>query len=157
MKRIHWNEFIVPAIALAFAISYWIQVKGQSRAVVMVPYIFIALICVLIVGVILNNAVSKADPKDAPQEPAKVHGTFQHWVFSQKKELGLIVLSIAYYFAFDPLGFTGSNLLFLLLAFRVAGVQPKKTVIYSCVTTAVMYVVSELLQLNAPQFPWFLR
>lgn len=157
MKRIQWNELIVPAMVFVFAFSFWIQVRGQSRAVVIVPYIIIALILILIGFVIFSHAVSKAEKKDLSEGPARLFVMFQHWFFSQKRELALIALSIAYCFLFDPFGFTGSNFIFLMLAFPIAGLKLKKSVVYGCATTVVMYAVSEILQLTAPQFPWFLR
>ena len=157
LKRIQLKELIVPAIVLAFVVSYWIQVRGQSRAVVLIPYGTIWLILILIAVVIFTQAASKADKKEVPGQSAERPVPFQQWISNHKRELGLIVLSIAYCFIFYPLGFTVSNLVFLLLAFPVAGLRPKQSVIYGCVTTAVMYAVSEILQLNAPQFPWFLR
>ena len=157
LRRVRWQELIVPGIIVLFVISYWIQVRGQSRAVIIIPYGTMWLVLLLTAIVIYAHLFRKGAREEKNGPDTKAVPRLKDGLLAYKRESGLIALSVGYYFAFDPLGFTGSNLIFLLLGFRVAGLKTTKSIVYSLITTAILFGTSTLLQLDAPNIPWFLR
>jgi hypothetical protein len=163
---IRWKELIAPGIMLLAILFYWVQVRGQARAVVLIPYGVIVLLLVLIALVIWEQALikGKRKGKDHPKEikirSPEVQGMKERlgkWLLAYKREFIFILLSIGYYFAFIHLGFTLANILFLILAFLTTGLKWKPLFWCTVITVVIFYMTSSLMQLDAPELPWFLR
>lgn len=159
---IRWKELIVPGIVFFFAIYYGLQVKGQTRAVVMIPYGVIVLLLGLIAVVIWREAIVKDKVRAGSGEQiSSTHRAYSlkeravGWVLGYKRELGLTFLSIGYYVGFEIIGFTLDNVIFLMLSFSILGLNWKRSVIYTFFTAIAIYLSASLMQLNVPAAPWF--
>lgn len=158
-----WNELVVPAVTLVVAFAYWLQVRGQARTVVMVPLGAIVLLAVLCLALLWrevrkqphHDVASQAMSPPLPSDPSgALHQLGFAWVGRYRREIGLVVLCCGYYLAFERIGFHLANILFLWLTFLNCGVRWTQAVVYGALTTAALYLFTELVKLNVPTAPW---
>ena len=152
------GEWVVPALAALLALTYWWQVRGQDRVVVLLPNVLVLLVLLLAVVVVWREAVqTRSGPDDGRKGALSLAGVRQRlgaWIADHRRELSLVALSVAYYVLFERLGFHLANLLFLTLAFLAMGLDWRRTAGYAVGVSFVVYVSAYLLQLNVPPAPW---
>jgi hypothetical protein len=155
--RIKRDELVVPTIILLFSFSYWIQVKGQTRVVVLIPYGALVAITILSVLVIGRDAVGRYAELAKSTKHMSILNGIRDFVSMHRKELGLVAISIGYFLVLSRLGFTLDNVLFLLAAFSITGLNWRQKILYTVLTSLVLFGAADLMQLNVPHMPWFLR
>jgi hypothetical protein len=137
-------------------------VKGQPRVVVLIPYGLIVLILGILGVVIFRDVISRKQVQHGLSEKSgrqqKVDSATKklaYWLLNNKRQFGLLLLSFVYYIAFEKIGFTLANVVFLILAFPMSGVGWKRSVIYTLAMVLILYTTAELMQMNVPRAPWF--
>jgi hypothetical protein len=136
------HALVVPGLVAAGSIAYWVQIAGARRAVVFVPSGVLTLIAIFLAIVVffeLKNRTSQ--------------NTRYDWA-SARRPLGLLVLSVAYYFVFTELGFHVANLLFIFCASIVMGLSLQKSVISAVLATVVLFGLAHVMSFQLPDPFW---
>lgn len=139
LSRLH--ALVVPLFIAVMSLAYWVQLEGARRSAVVVPNGVLVLIGIFIVIVVIQEIRS---PPRAPRfETADV-----------LVPLGIVALSIAYYFAFVNLGFHVSNVLFVFVTSLMTGIRPIKAVTLAVSAGLVLFAMAWLMNFNTPDPIW---
>ena len=146
------GELLVPAIVLLGCLLYWLHVQDARSVARRVPDAVIVFTVALAMIVLIRAMFfPPAGPATGPAEesgvPASGRGNFLRRLF-------FIILCIGYYAVFSVLGFNLANVIFLLLAYPLAGLGLVGTVAGAVTSSAVFYGLARVMEFNIPLGPF---
>lgn len=146
--RINWGEAIVPILTLLFGVAFLLQTLDAPNVAIFWPAVIGTLTCALWLGVVVKFVLLKEKiSKNGKKVDAKK-------IFNDFKRPGLILFgSFGYLFALPWLGFTLSNLVFMLIIFRGLGGTKWLNNVLIALGIAIFLHISliVIMQLSLPQ------
>jgi hypothetical protein len=144
-RKVNLGEIVVPALALAFVAAYFIQVRNAPAVALYWPLTVAAALALFWVAVVVRFVWVRQEPsglvvkKAAGLIPARVALVF--------------FASVGYLAVVSWLGFTLSNITFMLVIFRGLGGRNWTRNIFVALAIAVFLHVAlvVLMQLSLPQ------
>ncbi len=114
-RRINWGEALIPGLALAFGLAYFLQTAGAPTVALYWPLMTAAVVAPLWVMIVFLFVLAKsAKPKSA--------GLRISWFWGQGGRVSLIFLgAVGYLVVIRFLGFSVTNFCFQLFIFRGLG------------------------------------
>ncbi|NNU79053.1 hypothetical protein HMH01_01255 [Halovulum dunhuangense] len=137
------GEMIVPLLVLIGCVLFWWHIQEARSVAQRVPNLVLVFTLALTLLVGVRIFVLGKGGKDGAAIDLK-DGTLH-------KRVAFLGLCLVYYLTFQPLGFTLSNLLFLLLAYRLAGLGWRQTGFAALVSTIVFHGLALLMDFNVPK------
>jgi hypothetical protein len=147
LKGIRREELLVPFLVVIFSISYITQVWGAPRVVVLWPYIVMALLLICTVAVVIEGLAGGWRHKDLTD--ASGPGALA-WLRKGVKPLIISGVTIIYLAAFERMGFTLANLLYLMTLFWALGTRRARVIVG---ISLIIAVVLHLAMINFLQMP----
>ena len=135
------QNYLFPALIAGFALSYWLQIKGQRQSVVMFPAAILVLIAILLAVVIIDEW---RKPEETPAPNLR----------DLRPVAILIGMSVFYYFSLITLGFDISNFWFSLIGSLVMGLNVTRSMLVAVCTTVILFALSRAMEFNTPQPFW---
>ena len=120
LRRIRWEELLVPFLSIFFSLIYLVQVWRETRVVGLWPYINIAMLIGCSALIVLKDRMEGRGQEDRKE------GTFVGilpWMKTAVKPLLISGATIIYLAAVDYLGFTLSNFLYLVILIWLLGTR----------------------------------
>jgi len=142
------GELIVPAIVLIGCLLYWLHIQDARSVSRRVPngviFFTVGMTVLAVLREFVRSARTDAQAPDAqPLESAVV-----------MKRVAFVLLCIGYYLAFGVLGFNLANLVFLALAYVVAGMAPLIALPTAIASTVVFWALARVMDFNVPSGPF---
>ncbi|MDF1608686.1 hypothetical protein PZ897_10905 [Hoeflea sp. YIM 152468] len=151
--RSKWGELIVPAIVLLGCLLFWFHIQEARSVTRRIPEPVIVL-TVLTTLIILMRTVFQ---KSAGKDEADAALPDQEAAPTTKREIlirvAFLILCVGYYFSFGSLGFSLTNLLFLLLAYPLVGLGPIGTAVGAVVSSLTFHFLAWVMNFNVPVGP----
>lgn len=145
------GELIVPAIVLAGCLLYWLHVQDARSVARRVPDGVIIFTVALTVLVVIRAFLFPTPPGgQIPKSNDAI--AFDGRGFG--KRALFVALCVGYFFAFSRLGFNLANLLFLLVAYPLAGLGVGWSIAGAAISTVVFYLLAQVMDFNVPLGPF---
>jgi len=148
-SRPNAGELIVPSLVLIGCLLYWLHVQDARSVAQRVPLaviVFTVAMTLVVVGRTFLGPVVAAEntEADAPAEDRRIFASRAIFV----------ALCGGYFFVIGRLGFDLANLIFLLLAYPLAGLRLVWTVPASVASAAIFHVLARVMEFNVPTGPF---
>jgi hypothetical protein len=142
------GEMIVPAIVLIGCLLYWLHIQDARSVARRVPNGVIVFTVGMTVLAMLREFVwpARNDAQTADAQPLESAVVM--------KRVAFVLLCIGYYLAFGVLGFNLANLVFLALAYVVAGMAPLIALPTAIASTVVFWALARVMDFNVPSGPF---
>lgn len=149
VSRSKAGELIVPGVVLIGCLLYWMHVQDARSVAQRVPLaviVFTVLMLLMVVGrTVLGTAWASEDTEaDAPSTDRRIF----------VNRALFIALCAGYFVAFGRLGFDLANVVFLLLAYPLAGLKLVWTIPAAIASSAVFHVLASVMEFNVPAGPF---
>lgn len=143
-ERRKLGELIVPAIVLLGCLLYWLHVQDARSVARRVPngviLFTVAMTVLALAREFLFPSLTEQDTDTLPPVPRDV--LFKRVLF--------VLLCLGYFFAFSWLGFNLANLIFLLLAYRLAGLSLVGAVPAAIASSVIFYLLAQVMDFGVP-------
>ena len=151
MKHYRLGEIVVPLIALAGCALYWLHVQDAQPVAQRVPetVIIFTVICtaIVLIRVIFFPAAGSSQENGSEEKASALRrGDFI-------RSSLFILLCVGYYMVFSRLGFNLANLIFLLLAYPLAGLNITWSIFGAFSSSAVFCGLAWVMKFNVPLGP----
>ena len=142
------GEFIVPVTVLIGCFLFWYHIQDARSAARRVPN-YVIIFTVTMTGLVLLQRI-----RDLFRVESDGSGnTVTYNLMGVAKATVFIFVCILYYFAFDTVGFNTANLVFLLVAYPLAGLPLSSSVIASIVSSVAFFGLAKIMEFNVPLGP----
>jgi predicted secreted protein len=142
------GELIVPGIVLVGCLLFWLHVQDARSVARRVPSGVILFTLALTLLTLAREFVfPPKDDQNASAEPPAGRDVLV-------KRVAFVLLCIGYYAVFQWLGFNLANLVFLLLAYMLAGMTLFGAVLAAVVSSVVFYLLATVMEFNVPVGPF---
>jgi putative tricarboxylic transport membrane protein len=145
LSREHGLGIACIAISLAVLCITPSFPKGQASVNITGPAFFpnVLAVAFIILGTIQLIAATRASLKSRTENAQKTKPSAQ--ANRTRQAIEFIILIVAFIFAFEPLGFFTSTIVFLFLLMLLLGLTWWKSLLYSLIFTAVIYLLFGVL------------
>jgi len=142
------GELIVPAIVLLGCLLYWWHVQDARSVARRVPDAVILFTVALTIVALVREFLFPPTSDDEKETPASFAGE----IFV--KRVLFVLLCFGYFLGFSWLGFNLTNVIFLLLAYRLAGLSFLGALPAAIISSAIFHFLALLMDFRVPTGPF---
>lgn len=151
---------LVPVLLLVLTGLYWFHIADAPAVAQRVPTVVVGLVAFLAIVVLVGDLASELKNADRKASGA-VLDDVKSWMKEWRLQLIFVALCALYFVVFSSLGFNVANVVFLSVAFPVAGfardcslaVRGAKTVSTVILVSVIVYALAHVMDFNVPRGP----
>lgn len=152
-SRAKAGELIVPGLVLVGCLLYWLHVQ-EARSVAQRVPLAVIVFTVAMTGLVVLRTVLGREGAAGGAEAAAGGGSRPADRPAFLRRALFVALCGGYYLAMSRLGFDLANLVFLLLAYPLAGLRLVWTVPAALASSAIFHVLARVMEFNVPSGPF---